>query len=123
MANTGQFNLSCSGELCVELHRPGILGMFRHSIRADCLQFSTHGIQVETQASLRVGDQLVLDLKVNDMRVEELPAIVRSASAADNKHYYNIDFQVEQGRKKNRKNTQHCLRHLEQHVRASQLTG
>lgn len=96
--------------------------MFRQPVRADCLQFSTNGIQVETQANLRVGDQLVLDLRVHDMRVEELPGVVRSASAADNKHYYNIDFQVDQGgARKRKRNTEHCLRHLEQHVRASQL--
>ena len=68
MASTGQFNVVCSGKLTVELHRSGILGMFRRAVPADCLHFSMSGIQVETPAQLRVGQPVVMDLIVNDLR-------------------------------------------------------
>jgi len=118
MASTGQFNGACSGKLTVQLHRSGILGMFRRPIAADCLQFSLSGIQVETPAELRVGQPVVMDLVVNDLRVEELSGVVRSASATDEKHYYDIDFRMDN---RTRAHTLHCLRHIDTHVRA-QLT-
>jgi hypothetical protein len=105
MASTGQFNVVCSGKLTVELHRSGILGMFRRPIPADCLHFSLSGIQVETPAELRVGQPVVMDLVVNDLR---------SASATDDKHYYDIDFRMDN---RTRANTLHCLRHIDTHVR------
>jgi hypothetical protein len=114
MASTGQFNVVCSGKLTVQLHRTGVLGMFRRPIAADCLHFSISGIQVETPAQLKVGQPVVMDLIVNDLRVEELAGIVRSASAAEDKHYYDIDFRMDSA---TRANTLHCLRHIDTHVR------
>ena len=55
MANTGHFNVSCSGNLEVEIHRPGLLGMFRRPIVASCLQFSLTGIQIESDYAVREG--------------------------------------------------------------------
>jgi hypothetical protein len=114
MASTGQFNVVCSGKLTVQLHRTGVLGMFRRPITADCLHFSISGIQVQTPAQLKIGQPVVMDLIVNDLRVEELAGIVRSASAADEKHYYDIDFRMDNA---TRSNTLHCLRQLDTHVR------
>jgi len=68
MASTGQFNVVCSGKLTVQLHRTGVLGMFRRPIAADCLHFSISGIQVETPAQFKVGQPVVMDLIVNDLR-------------------------------------------------------
>jgi hypothetical protein len=121
MASTGQFNVVCSGKLTVQLHRTGVLGMFRRPINADCLHFSISGIQVETPAQLKVGQPVVMDLIVNDLRVEELAGVVRSASAADDKHYYDIDFRMEEG--PTRANTLHCLRHIDSRVRHQQLNA
>lgn len=114
MASTGQFNVVCSGDLTVQLHRTGILGVFRRSIAAECLHFSISGIQVETPAQLKIGESVVMDLVVHDLRVEELAGVVRSASAADDKHYYDIDFRMDSN---TRANTLHCLRHIDSHVR------
>lgn len=115
MANTGQFDVRCGGKLCVDLHRPGVIGMFRPAVPAECLHFSVSCIQIETSGEFKVGQHLVIDLQVNDLRAEELPGIVRSASASDGKHYYDIDFQLE-GRR--RANTIHCLRHMDTQFRA-----
>jgi len=120
MASTGQFNVVCSGNLTVQLHRTGLLGMFRRPIAADCLHFSLSGIQIETPAHLKVGQPVVMDLIVNDLRVEELSGVVRSASAADDKHYYDIDFRMEGP---TRANTLHCLRHIDSRVRTQQLNA
>ena len=114
MASTGQFNVVCSGDLSVQLHRTGILGVFRRSIAAECLRFSISGIQVETPADFKIGESVVMDLVVNDLRVEELSGVVRSASAVDDKHYYDIDFRMDSN---TRANTLHCLRHIDTHVR------
>ena len=76
------------------------------------------GIQVETPAHLKVGQPVVMDLIVNDLRVEELAGVVRSASAADDKHYYDIDFRMEGP---TRANTLHCLRHIDSRVRTQRL--
>ncbi|HEY6600102.1 MAG TPA: PilZ domain-containing protein [Pseudomonadales bacterium] len=114
MASTGQFNVVCSGDLSVQLHRTGILGVFRRSIAAECLRFSISGIQIETPAELKIGESVVMDLVVNDLRVEELEGVVRSASAAADKHYYEIEFRMDSN---TRANTLHCLRHIDTHVR------
>ena len=66
------------------------------------------------QAQLKVGQPVVMDLIVNDLRVEELSGVVRSASAAEDKHYYDIDFRMDGP---TRANTLHCLRHIDTHVR------
>ena len=88
--------------------------MFRRAVQADCLHFSMSGIQVQTPAQLKVGQPVVMDLIVNDLRVEELTGIVRSASASDETNYYDIDFRMDSS---TRANTLHCLRHIDTHIR------
>ena len=114
MANTGHFNVSCSGNLEVEIHRPGVLGMFRRPIAADCLEFSLTGIQIESDVEFKVSQQLVIDLRLHDLRVEELPGVVRSVSVSDGRHYYEIEYDRD---RRGRANTLHCLRHIETHIR------
>ena len=113
MANTGQSKLVSSDKLDVRLHRTGVLGTFRSRIAADCLHFSVSRIQVETIAQFAVGQPVVMDVTVNDLRVEELTGVVRSASAVEGKHYYDIDFRVDGA---TRANTARCLRHIETRV-------
>ena len=70
-------------------------------------------MQVETTAEFKVGDDLVLDLQVLDLRLEELTGKVTSATATDTAqkqvHFYDIDFT----RGNHRRDTQHCLRQLQ----------
>jgi hypothetical protein len=114
MANTGTFSVSCSGTLSVELHRSGLRGIFRRVFEARCLSFSLSGIRLLTPAKLRIGENLVLDLSLHDVRVEELPAVVRSASADENGRCYELDFAPSVTQ---RGNTLHCLRHIDSHIR------
>ena len=114
MASTGQFSVSCSGDLKVEIHRPGLLGMFRRPVMADCLQFSLTGIQIESDVEFRVNQHVVIDLKLNDLRVEELPGVVRSVSASEGKRFYEIEYDRN---RRSRANTLHCLRHMDTHIR------
>ncbi len=109
MASTGQFQICCNGTIGVEIHRPGLSGLFRPSIDASCLQFNSTRMQVETTADFKVGDALVLDLQVLDLRLEELTGKVTSATATDKNRYYDIDFTS--GNR--RRDTQHCLRQLQ----------
>ena len=115
MANTGTFHISYGGSLQVELHRQGLLGLFRRAVAADCLQFSLSGIRLATKAKLRVGEALVLDLSLHDLRIEELPGVVRNASAEEDRRCYDIDFVPSSAQ---RGNTLHCLRHIDSHIRA-----
>ena len=110
MANTGQFKIVCGDKLAVQLHRRGVLGTFRRRIAADCLHFSISRIQVETVAEFRVGQPVVMDLVVDDLRVEHLNGVVRSKSAVETKHYYDIDFRVDDA---TRANALRCLRHMD----------
>ncbi len=110
MANTGQFRIVASETLDVRLHRTGMLGTFRSRIAADCLHFSASRIQVETIAQFRVGQPVVMDVSVDDLRVGELTGVVRSASAVEGKHYYDIDFRVDGA---TRAGTARCIRHIE----------
>jgi len=119
MANTGTFKLGCSGTLNVELHRSGLRGIFRRAFNATCLGFSTSGIRLLTPAKLRVGENLVLDLSLHDVRVEELPGVVRSASADETGRCYEIDFTPAATQ---RGNTLHCLRHIDSHMRGHPAT-
>lgn len=114
MASTGQFDISCTGELAVELHRPGVIGLFRGPILADCHQISTKGMQIETTSQLKTGQSVVVDVHVNDLRVEELRGVVSSTTAVGDRYYYDIDF----GRAQQNRNTLHCLRQLENHLRS-----
>lgn len=115
MANTGTFKLGCSGTLNVELHRSGLKGFFQGAFDAHCVDFSLSGIRLQTPAKLRVGENLVLDLSLHDVRIEELPAVVRSASADENGRCYELDFEPAGA---HRGNTLHCLRHIDSHMRA-----
>jgi len=108
MASTGQFDICCTGNLSVELHRPGLLGMFKRPIDADCMQFSPAGMQIRTEFDFKVGQFLVIDLQAHDMRVEELRGVVRSVSSTTGNFYYDIDFRTS-GQKLN---TLHGLRQL-----------
>lgn len=114
MANTGHFSVSCSGNLEVEIHRPGLIGMFRRPIVADCLQFSLTGIQIESDVEFKISQHLVIDLKLHDLRVEELPGVVRSVSVSDGRRYYEIEYDPA---RRSRANTLHCLRHIDTHIR------
>lgn len=113
MASTGQFEICCNGTIGVEIHRPGLMGLFRRSIEAACLRFHSARMQIETTAKFRVGDDLVLDLQVLDLRLEELTGKVTSAMATnstDNQsHFYDIDFNGSN----RRRDAQHCLRQLQ----------
>ena len=109
MASTGQFEICCNGTIGVEIHRPGISGLFRPSIDAECLRFDSNRMQVETAAEFKIGDALVLDLQVLDLRVEEVTGRVTSATATSSSHYYDIDFTLAN----RRRDTQHCLRQLQ----------
>ena len=74
-------------------------------------------MQVETTAEFNVGDDLVLDLQVLDLRLEELVGKVTSATATKTTrqsasglvHSYDIDFI----RNNRRRESQHCLRQLQ----------
>jgi len=110
MANTGQFHVVHTDKLGVQLYRTGVLGTFRRRIAADCLHFSVSRIQVETLAEFRVGQPVVMDVIVDDLRVEHLTGVVRSASAVEGKHYYDIDFRVDGA---TRANAQRCLHHID----------
>jgi PilZ domain len=114
MANTGQFAVGHRGTLQVELNRPGVLGMFRAAIPAECLEFSVDGIDVRSPVDLKVGQQLVIDLQMHDLRVEELAGTVRSVSVEGKARCYRIQFRTDE---RARGNTLHCLRHIETHVR------
>ena len=114
MPSTGHFSVSCSGNLKVEIHRPGLLGMFRRPIVADCLQFSVTGIQIESDVELKISENVVIDLMLNDLRVEELPGVVRSVSVSDGRRYYEIEYDPD---RRARANTLHCLRHIDTHIR------
>ncbi len=113
----------------MEIHRPGLKGLFHRSIEAACLGFDSARMQVETTAEFKVGDDLVLDLQVLDLRLEELTGKVTSAiptnttgSTSDRPptrtienapgaqvHFYDIDF----ANSNRRRDTQHCLRQLQ----------
>jgi hypothetical protein len=110
MADTGQSTFDSRDRLDVQVHRTGMLGTFRRRIAADCLHFSVSRIQVETYARFRVGQPVVMDVTVNDLRVEELTGVVRSVSAVEGKHYYDIDFREDGA---TRANAARCLRHIE----------
>jgi len=122
MANTGQFDVCCRGTLQVDLHRPGIFGMFQSPISASCVEFSVVGIDVETDVDLKVGQHLVIDLQMHDLRVEELSGVVQSVAVQGDHRRYRIDFRIE-GQLQSRGNTLHCLRHIETHVRQLSHAG
>jgi len=110
MANTEQSDPDSHDKLDVQLHRTGVLGPFRRRITADCLHFSITKIQVETIAEFKVGQPVVMDVSVNDLRVEDLTGVVRSVSAVEGKRYYDIDFRADGA---TRANAARCVRHIE----------
>ncbi|MEM7220520.1 MAG: hypothetical protein AAF515_19320 [Pseudomonadota bacterium] len=108
MASTGQFQICCNGTIGVEIHRSGVMGLFRPTIDAECIAFDTRKIRVTTNANFSVGDGVVMDLQVLDLRVEELAGRVSSASASSSSTTYTIDFKPGMQR-----DARHCLRQLE----------
>lgn len=88
--------------------------MFRRAVAADCVEFSVSGIRLETRGKFSIGEQLVIDLSMHDLRIEELPGVVRSATARADRNCYEIDFTTT-GRQ--RGDALHGLRHIASHLR------
>jgi hypothetical protein len=109
MANTGEFDLCCSGPLQVSLHRTGFWGLLRRAIPARCVRLSLTSIHLETQVAFVAGERLVLDLGVNDLRVEELLGTVRVARPLQDRDGYRVEMVLVEPRARN---ARHGLRHL-----------
>jgi hypothetical protein len=109
MANTGEFNVYCSGPLSISLHRTGLLGFLRRPEPARCLALSVSDLRMETNARFEEGDRLVLDLGVHDLRVEELHGRVRRVLAVPQQNGYQVDVELSSHCARN---VVHCLRHL-----------
>ena len=116
MASTGQFNISCIGPVSVEINQPGILGLFKGLIAADCHDISRKGMQVGTKSELKMGQRVVVDIIAHDLRVEELRGIVSSTTVVDDHYFYEIDFT----RARQNRDTMHCLMQLKSRLQADQ---
>ena len=65
-------------ELDLELRvsRRGIVGFLRLNPTADCLDFSLSGLHFGSDKAFKVDEKLVLDLKVRDLELSEINAVV-----------------------------------------------
>tara|TARA_R110002072_G_scaffold64_9_gene414 strand:- start:3931 stop:4329 length:399 start_codon:yes stop_codon:yes gene_type:complete len=65
-------------ELDLELNvaRRGIAGFLKLNPTADCLDFSLSGLQFGCSQPYKIDEKLVLDLKVRDLELNEVNAVV-----------------------------------------------
>ncbi|MFT7245891.1 MAG: hypothetical protein ACI82A_003262 [Candidatus Azotimanducaceae bacterium] len=56
--------------------RRGIVGFLRLNPTADCLDYSQTGLRFGSDQEFKVDEKLVLDLRVRDMELDEINAVV-----------------------------------------------
>ena len=71
-------------DLELEVARPGIKGILSVNPSAECLDFSLTGLQFGSDQPFRQGEKVIVDLRVYDLRADELRASVVSSEKKDN---------------------------------------
>jgi len=76
-------------ELSLELKvaRRGIVGFLRLNPTADCLDYSQTGLQFGSDQEFKIDEKLVLDLRVRDMELDEINAVVVECEQLDSGLY------------------------------------
>lgn len=82
-------DMDVNPELNLELTvaRRGIVGFLRLNPTADCLDYSQTGLQFGSNQEFKIDEKLVLDLRVRDMELDEINAIVLECEQLDNGLY------------------------------------
>lgn len=84
--------------LSVKVKRPsGILGAFRKPLTATWMDFNRNGMGFESMGQHRVGEQVLLDLSLDDKSVTDVVALVcneRRSQSGQYRHGVRFDFQA-----------------------------
>jgi hypothetical protein len=99
--------------------RRGIVGFLRLNPTADCVDFSVSGLQFGTNQRFKEDEKLVLDLRVRDLEVKELNAVVISSEPMENGMYCTrVRFCFQERRMKNPR-IMHALLTIEERLRVA----
>ncbi|MFT7141003.1 MAG: hypothetical protein ACJAYE_002004 [Candidatus Azotimanducaceae bacterium] len=84
-----ELNPGLGPELNLELKvaRRGIVGFLKLNPTVDCLDYSQSGLQFGSDQAFRIDEKLVLDLRVWDMELDEINAVVVECEHLDNGLY------------------------------------
>jgi hypothetical protein len=63
-------------DLAIDIARPGLRGILSVSPLVECFNFSRTGLKFGSDRSFRIGEKLILDLRVFDIQVHEVCAEV-----------------------------------------------
>lgn len=70
-------------ELELSVARPGIKGILSVKPTVECLDFSLTGLQFGSDQPFRIGEKVIMDLAVFDLRADELLASIVSTEKLD----------------------------------------
>ena len=107
------------GDLGVQVHTPGLRGVLLMPPTTQCVDFSLSGVQVDCRQHFRVGDHVIIDLRLLEVRVEEMSGVVCTARPEGDGYRYGLRFCFEAGKHMRTAWVSDCLRriagHLKQH--------
>ena len=80
-------------QLNITVARPGIKGIFRANPTAGCVDFCRTGLQIESDQKLEVSDRLMVDISLDDLALQDLPAEVTACHETSKGRYcYGLKF-------------------------------
>lgn len=104
-------------ELELSVARPGIKGILSVNPTCECLNFSLTGLQFGSEQVFKIGERLILDLRVFDVMAEELRARVVNCESNDDGMYCTcVRFCFEE-KSMQRDDINHALLRIEDRLR------
>lgn len=82
--------------LNVAVSRPGIRGLIRTNPTADCLNFSRTGLQFDCPQKLEPGENLLIDIEVDDIDIHDIKAeVVTRKETSSGDYCHGVRFCLE----------------------------
>lgn len=84
------------GNLTVKLRKGGLLGRLKGAATATWMEFDPEGMDFETDLELAVGDKVLLELSVEDVRARDVVGVVKDRRpASSGATRYGVAFDYE----------------------------
>ncbi len=82
--------------LKVDVSRPGIRGLIRTNPTAECLNFSRTGLQFDCPQKLEPGENLLIDIEVDEINLNEIKAeVITRQNTVSGDYCHGVRFCLE----------------------------
>ena len=95
----------------------GIGGVLRAARSTECIDFSLSGLQILCAQHFAVGENVIIDLSLLDVRVQEMTGIVCTVRPEGGGFRYGIRFCFEAGKHMRTSSVSDCLRRIASYLK------